>query len=386
MVFNSLGSNYNFHFVLKSLFSFGSKKDHDQLVYLLEKRYSGKAVLLYKGREAIKLTLKILDLPKGSRVGIIGFTCFAVYQAVKEAGCAPVFIDIERGTLNFGLKELQKQKDLKALIIQNTLGISCEIEGIQSHCKKNNIYLIEDLAHSIGTVYHNHKEAGTCGDFIALSFSQDKAIDAVSGGALIIRNKMFQGKTQGIAFRKLGVKRQIIDRFYPILTYKIRLTYGVFLGKVLHWVLKETKLLSEPMPKGEIYPHELPNWYCSLIIYQFLKLSELLKHRQKIASIYKNNFKKSSPLGVLRFPIFVKNKKELIRFLKNNNIYVSDIWYDAPIAPSRYLHQTNYHGECPIAEKLSRTIINLPTHINISEKEAERISALVNQWLNTNQK
>ena len=134
------------------------------------------------------------------------------------------------------------------------------------------------------------------------------------------------------------------------------------------------------MPEGEIYFHKLPNWYCLLITYQFSKLPTLLRHRQKIVFVYKNKLKSSSS-GLLRFPIFVKNRKKLIKFLKNNRIYVSDIWYDAPIAPFRCLNQTTYHGGCPMSENLSKTIVNLPTHLNVSEKEAERISEKIKLWL-----
>lgn len=385
MVFNSLGSNYNFRFVLKSLFSLGSKYDHDELSSFLEKRYDGKTVLLYKGREAIKLALTISNLPKGSKVGITGFTCFAVYQAVIEAGYLCEFIDIKKETLNFSLDELQKHNDIKALIIQNTLGIPCDVTDIKAYCDKNNICLIEDLAHSIGTVYENGKETGTVGDFTALSFSQDKAIDAISGGALIVRNKIYQNKIKDIQYDGLGIRRQIIDRLYPLFTYMIRSTYLVGLGKLLHRFLKITGLLSKPMPEGKIHFHRLPNWYCALIINQFSKLNELLKHRKKIVSIYKSKFNNKT-LGVLRYPIFVQDRVGLIKYLSAEKVFISDIWYDAPIAPKRYMPLTNYFGDCPISENISEMIVNLPTHINVSIKEAERISALINKWQNINQK
>jgi perosamine synthetase len=385
MVFNSLGSNYDFKFVLKSLFSIGKKNDHQSLTSFLEKKHDGKTILLYKGREAIKLALTILDLPKGSKIGVTGFTCFAVYQAVVETGCVCEFIDIKGGTLNFGLEELQKHKGLKALIVQNTLGIPSDMTDIKTYCGKNNIFLIEDLAHSIGTVYENDKEAGTMGDFTTLSFSQDKAIDAISGGALIVRNETYQNKIGDIQYKGVGIRTQAIDRLYPLFTYIIRNTYRIGLGKLLHRFVKTNGLLSKSMPEGKIYFHRLPNWYCTLIINQFSELTDVLKHRKKIISIYESKFKIGT-LGMLRYPIFIQNRIDLIKYLKANSIYVSDIWYDAPVSPIKYMSLTNYSGNCPISENVSKMIINLPTHINISTKEAERLSALVNTWLNTNQK
>ncbi|MBI3088721.1 MAG: DegT/DnrJ/EryC1/StrS family aminotransferase [Candidatus Colwellbacteria bacterium] len=70
-----------------------------------------------------------------------------------------------------------------------------------------------------------------------------------------------------------------------------------------------------------------------------------------------------------------------------NKVFVSDVWYDAPISPHKYLHLTNYQqGQCPLAEKIASRILNLPTHINVSEKEADRITELINQWSSDDQK
>lgn len=182
-IFNSLGSNYDFKFVLKALFS----KREGALKKFLEDKYKGQVTLTRKGRQAIELALS--GLPKGSSVAINGFTCFAVYEAIQKAGHKALYLDIEKGELNFSVDALRKTSNVKAVIIQNTLGSPCEIEKIAQICKENKIILIEDLAHCVGTRYESGVEAGTVGDFVALSFSQDKMIDAVSGGALIKKNE-----------------------------------------------------------------------------------------------------------------------------------------------------------------------------------------------------
>ena len=225
MVFNSLGSNYDLRFVIKSLLTFPTKTDSVRLKLFLEKKYNGKAILLYKGREAIKLALEISGLPKGSKVGINGFTCYVVNQAVVEAGYVPIYLDVGDWDLNFDLKNLEKHKDLKALIIQNTLGYPLDIVSVRSFCNKNNILILEDLAHSAGSIYDNKNDVGKIGDFTALSFSQDKIIDAVSGGALIVRNDKFKERLDGIVFSKLPNANRIHDELYPLFTYKIRKLY-----------------------------------------------------------------------------------------------------------------------------------------------------------------
>ena len=404
-IFNSLGSNYSLDSILQALFASNSEENKTILASFLEEKYGGKAILFYKGREAIRFALRLID-KKEAVVGICGFTCYAVYDAVVKEGYQSVFFDIDEQSLHFSKATLEaakkKNPQLQIVIIQNTLGYPCDMEAIAKYCKKEKIILIEDLAHSIGTTYENGKEAGTVGDFVALSFSQDKVIDGVSGGALIIRNNKFS--ILNFTFSMVATKQQVIDKLYPLFTFLIRKTYGFGLGKFLHRILKLFHLLSQPMMDLDGL-HELPGWYCFLVYSEFLLLESSLSHRRKIASIYKDMLglslraKRSNPSEIatlssiarddniielstnLRFPIFVEKREELIAFLKQQSIFVSDIWYDAPIAPKKYLSKTSYRHECPNGEKVSERILNLPTHRNVSEEDAKFIADKVNEWI-----
>lgn len=388
-IFNSLGSNYNLRFVLNALFSSNNQDYQKQLEQFLAKFFGGEVTLLYKGREALELALKNLNLADGSFVAINGFTCFAVYEAIKKAGLNVEYLDIDRGDLNFSADELQKHlnknSQIRAVMIQNTLGYPADGEQIAKICGENNITLIEDLAHCVGTRYSSGVKAGGIGNVIVLSFSQDKMIDAISGGALI---------NEGVKLTHLqGVhtKRQLIDRCYPVFTYLIRQTYSLGIGKVLHFILRNLHLLSGPMDQPDGQFHQLPSWYCHLINLAFARLSDDLTHRRNIACWYVKsiNPKLISPKiantvslsSNLRFPIFVNNRASLIKYLATHQIFISDIWYDAPVAPKRYLQLTDYRHQCPHAELASDEIVNLPTSINVKMEDAEKISHLINQWL-----
>ena len=366
MVFNSLGSNYNLAYVVKSFFTSRTLGEGEKLKKFLNTKYDGKPVLLYKGREAIKLALDLCQFPKGSRIGVNGLTCFVVYEAVVEAGCIPVYIDIDK-SLNFSSKALEKVKNLKAIIIQNTLGNPVDIAEIKKYCSKNKTILIEDLAHSVGTLYSNGMEAGKIGDFTTLSFSQDKIIDGVSGGALIVRNKKFNKGLKEIQYFDVSSIRRFKDRLYPILTYKVRCLYRIGLGRGLHFLLKKIKVLSQPIGGRDlVLYHRLPHWYSFMINYKFSSFDSELRHRRKIARIYMEIIDKSllsndlnkniNQSSNIRYPIFTENRNGLVTYLKSHRVYVSDIWYDAPIAPRRMLAKTSYQGECPMAEQISKQV------------------------------
>lgn len=385
-IFNSLGSNYNLQYVRRSLFK-KNQGTSQKLKLFLEKKYGGNVTLTYKGRQAIELALETLALKENEGVAVTGFTCIAVVEAIQNQNLTPVFLDINPHTLNFSsetLEEKVKKDNVKAVIIQNTLGYPCDIDEILSVCKKHNLILIEDLAHSIGTVYSNGKEAGTIGDLVVLSFSQDKVVDAVSGGALIVHSSKFIVHSKKDSEEKVGR-----DKLYPLFTWCIRKSYPVGIGKVLHFVFQNLKLLSDPMKNSGAL--SMSDWHAGIVMSEFKKIEENLNHRQTIAHIYADNLDTKNLSSYisdvidkstcLRFPFFVENRDKLVSYLKKSGVYVSDIWYDGVVAPKKYLGLAKYpKSSCPNAEGIAKKILNLPTHINVSEKDAIKICRLINSF------
>lgn len=392
-VFNSLGSNYLFSDALRILFAWGGTKSHARLVDFLARRYGGAVTLTYKGREAIRLALANIAKP-GSTVVINGFTCYAVYQAIVQSGYVVQCLDVESGSLNFSPALLEaaveKNPDIQVVIIQNTLGEPCQAREIADFCRSKNLVLIEDLAHSIGVHYASGEEAGTIGDFTILSFSQDKVIDAVSGGALVTRQNT-EISSAVSPTKSVDRSQQVRDRFYPLITFLIRRTYASGIGKLLHAVCRSLHLLSRPISPGspgEI--HDLPNWYTKVTLHEYLRLAELSAHRQAITNVYTATIEKelfepfvskqATSAIYLRFPILIEQREKLITYLRQREIHISDVWYDAPIAPKKYVHLTSYAGECPRAEKIAEHILNLPTHRTITPVQARHIAHEVNAW------
>ena len=385
-IFNSLGSNYTLTYCFKSL-SITNNSDVEKLKEFVAKKYVGEVMLFYKGREALTTALEILELPRDSEVVINGFTCVAVFNAIHKAGYEPVCLDLEQtGGLNFTSEILEKtvakNKKIKAVVVQNTLGYPCDIEKIETICKKNNLILIEDLAHCVGTKYADGREAGTVGDFVCLSFSQDKIIDGISGGALVARNQMF--RLHHVRQKKISMYLNVKDRLYPFFTYKIRWLYRFRLGKLYHFFLKRLGLMSNIMDESFYNSYELPSINAKLALIQYKNLKKQLLHRQHIAEIYLDKLpanlfmfdrKKTKAAVVhstnLRFPIFLNNRDELTNYLKRHKVFLSDIWYK-DVAP-----------DCPNAIADSRIILNLPTHRGVSQKDAQQIARRINLWLNS---
>ncbi len=393
-VFNSLGSNYSNSFTRRASFGWTPRRAANLLRERLINQFGAQVIYLtFKGREALALILRELDLPKDSVVAITGYTCYAVYAAVRAAGHEVHYLDIEQNGLNFSpgiLRQgLKTNPSIKAVIIQNTFGFPAEIEEIERICAKEGIIIIEDLAHCVGMNYEDGRKAGTVGRGAAFSFGQDKMVDAVSGGAATFQWQVDPTK----ALASVPIKDRFVMRIYPAVTFCIRATVRFGIGKVLLKGLKSLRLLPGPMAGSAEVVRELPKWHCKLVGWSLDDLEDSIVHRRKIAEVYKkilpeqNLFLDSKDAIYLRFPVRADNPRGLIEYLKQYDVYVGDRWYDAPVAPASYLSRTDYKtGQCPNAEQTAREMVNLPTHRYVTEMKAKFIARRVSEWLESSSK
>ncbi|MGB7243041.1 MAG: aminotransferase class I/II-fold pyridoxal phosphate-dependent enzyme [Sulfitobacter sp.] len=134
---------------------------------------------------ALFLSLKALDLPRDARVLIPGFTFAAVPSAVLHADCRPVLCEVG-DTYRIDLDDfsIKLKKDISAVIVSHMRGHTSDMDAIMSLCAAAGIPVIEDAAHSLGTVWRGRK-IGTIGRVGCFSFQSYKMVNAGEGGILI---------------------------------------------------------------------------------------------------------------------------------------------------------------------------------------------------------
>src|SRR5260221_86983 len=141
-----------------------------------------KAVGFNSGRGALYAVCKALTITDGDEIIVQAFTCAAVVQAILTTGARIVYADCG-SDFTLSLESVKKSITLKtkAIIVQHTFGIPADMNELLDLAKKYKIFLIEDSAHSIGSMY-NGKKIGTFGVASIFSFGRDKAFSCVSGG------------------------------------------------------------------------------------------------------------------------------------------------------------------------------------------------------------
>ncbi|MBR0461028.1 aminotransferase class I/II-fold pyridoxal phosphate-dependent enzyme [Candidatus Saccharibacteria bacterium] len=345
MFFLGQSANYSPGDIFKHLFAIGNADDSKDLRRYLAVRYQStpdKVALFHNGRSALAHALKLL-LPTHAEVLVNGFTCFAVVEAVRSARLTPVFADINEATLHYDATELESKikqhPNLKAIIIQNSLGITVDIAKIEKIAKQHQLIIIEDLAHCTGTKYKDGREVGTVGNATALSFGKGKSIDTISGGALIMHDVTV---TQPL--ERTPLSDSLRDRWYPVLGAIMRGARHLHAHKIVTGVFLKLRLIERSADAVLDPKVRLTHWQARLALSK-------LKARPA---------RRRPPL---REPYLVDNRDRVLAKLADQGYIFQEIWYETPISPARYYKKVHFdEAECPNATKISAHIVNLPDY------------------------
>ena len=134
---------------------------------------------------ALFLAMKALDLPRGARVLIPAFTFAAVPSAVVHADCVPVLVEVGEN-FRVDLDDFATKLDdsIAAVLISHMRGHTSDMDAIMALCDAKGIPVIEDAAHSLGTLW-NGRKIGTIGKVGCFSFQSYKLVNAGEGGILV---------------------------------------------------------------------------------------------------------------------------------------------------------------------------------------------------------
>ncbi|WP_298565686.1 aminotransferase class I/II-fold pyridoxal phosphate-dependent enzyme [uncultured Aliiroseovarius sp.] len=134
---------------------------------------------------ALFLSLKALDLPRDAKVLIPAFTFAAVPSAIVHADCQPVLVEVQDNyRLDMADFDRKLTDDIHAVIISHMRGHTSDMDAIMALCEARGVPVIEDAAHSLGTLWHGRK-IGTIGKIGCFSFQSYKMLNAGEGGIMI---------------------------------------------------------------------------------------------------------------------------------------------------------------------------------------------------------
>ena len=141
------------------------------------------------GTSALITSLVGLGIQRGDEVIVPSYTWISTALAVIAVGATPIVAKIDH-SLNMSAADLMNKitQKTRAVIVVHMRGSPANMEQIMRVCRKANIFVVEDVAQSVGGRYG--KEAlGSIGDIGAFSFQSNKILTCGEGGAVTTNNE-----------------------------------------------------------------------------------------------------------------------------------------------------------------------------------------------------
>jgi dTDP-4-amino-4,6-dideoxygalactose transaminase len=322
------------------------------------------------GTAALHCAYAAIGLKPGDEVITPPITFIATQSTAMQFGAKIKFCDIDEKTGNMdpNLVEGLINKNTKAITVVDFAGHPAEIDTYRRICDKYNLFLIEDAAHSIGSLYNN-QPVSSLADLTTFSFFPTKNFTTGEGVAVSSKNSELLDKA-----RKFGRQGLVRD---PI------------------------KFKNSPDGRWHQEVHNIGLNYrlsdilCALGISQIKRIQKFKSRRTEIFDFYNEELKNISqiqlpfkednvdPMWHL-YPIRVKDgtRNEFYEYLWDFDIRVQVNYVPAYFHP--IFQDSGYSkGLCPVSEKFYMEEISLPIHPSLSQKDLNKIIRVIKQYFNS---
>jgi len=312
------------------------------------------AIATSNGTSALHISLLLADVGQNSEVITQPLTFVATCNAVSYCGAQPIFIDVDKDTMGLSPSALKSflennttvknqqcinnktGKVIKACVPMHAFGQPCRIDEIKEICDKYNIFLIEDAAESVGSIYKG-KHTGTFGQVGVMSFNGNKIITSGGGGCIVTNDKALAKKAKHLTTT----------------------------AKVPHkWNFNHDMI-------G--YNYRMPNLNAALLVAQLENLDNFISRKRKLASRYEEFFSdidcifvKESIVSKSNYwlnSIILKNKQQRDKFLdetNSNGVMTRPIWTLMNKLP---MFEHAQCGDLSNSEWLEDRVVNIPSSV-----------------------
>lgn len=305
---------------------------------------------------ALHIALVALGVGPGDEVIVPDITWVATANAVLYVGATPVFADVDPQTWCINPVSIESliTPKTKAIMPVHLYGQPCNMDAIMDIAKKNNLFVVEDAAPSIGAEYKGRR-TGSFGHFAAFSFQGAKLAVAGEGGMLVTSDEA------------------LYKRAYAI--WDQGRTPGTF------WI--ETNGLK----------YKMSNIQAAIGLGQLQRNDEMVATKRRIFSWYQENLADVKGVELYPEPEWTKsicwmtsilvtddakvNRDEMIKQLKSRNVDSRPVFpaiSQYPIWPVKQKPQ-------PIAKYVGERAINLPSGVCLSRSEVDYVCSQIKEVL-----
>jgi len=303
-------------------------------------------IAVNSGTAALHASILAAGIKEADEILIPSFTFVATANSVACTGAKPVFVDIEKDTYTMNPQDLQGKitKKTRAIIPVHLYGHPAKMDEILEIANKHSLMVIEDACQSLGSTFDGN-QTGTIGQMGCFSMYASKVLTSGEGGAITTNSDEFaeklrmirnHGMVSGYDTRIIGFNMRLPEISAAIAKTQMK-KFQSMLDKRTSNARKLGQLLSDKIKnKNIVLPHENQrtkyNWYL--------------------------------------YTVALNNSRDKVKKFLNESGIGATIYYDPPV------HQTPFYskfhnGELEITEWASKSVLSLPVHPSVTEKDLD---------------
>lgn len=310
---------------------------------------------------ALTLALQLLDVGPGDEVLVPTITFVSTAHVACYNGATPVFVDVDRQTLNIDLADAQRRLTprTKAVIPVHYSGRPVDITALRAAVGA--IAIVEDCAHAAGSLLHG-RPVGSLGDIGCFSFHAVKNIAMGDGGALVCSRPDWAARAKRL--RWMGIDQDTWKR-----------SWG---GKTYGWEYRVTEI------GNKLHMNDIA---AALGLVQLERLQETNGRRQQIVRRY---FDELSDLPWLQLPppdtptsqsawhlfcVQCDCRDDLATYLMERGVSTSVHYYP--------IHMHPCYGNSvtlPVAEEVWQRILTLPLYPDMTDADVALVTGLIREF------
>ena len=319
------------------------------------------------GTDAITLALKAWGVGRGDAVFVPDFTFFSTGECPAAEGATPVFVDVDERTFNIDPDKLEAaiikvrnegKYTPKVVAAVDLFGQPADYPRIKEICIKYGLLLLEDGAQGFGGSIDG-KMACSFGDISTTSFFPAKPLGCYGdGGAIFTDNDEWAA-----LLRSLAVHGKNAENKYDNIRLGMNSRLDTLQAAILQVKLKAFR------------DYELDGVNKAAEMY-----NEALKDTGLVLPLVKDNFVSSWAQYTVQLPEGV-DRNELQSKLKEQGIPTM-VYYMKPMhVQGAFAGTDSVDADCPVTEKLCRTVLSLPMHPYLTQEDVNNIADAIKKAL-----
>ena len=316
------------------------------------------AIPCANGTDALQIAMMALGFKPGDEVIVPVHTYVATAEVIALLGLTPVFVDVDDDTFCINVEEAAARITSRtvAIVPVHLYGQCADMEALLSLAKKHSLYVIEDAAQAFGAEYYfsngETAKAGSMGTIGTTSFFPSKNLGCYGDGGAVFT----QDPELGERMRMIANHGQRVKYHHDIIGINSRLD-------TLQAAILQVKIKY---------------------------LDEYAAKRSSVADYYDNEFaghdaiktpvRSSKSTHVFhQYTIQVpESDRETLRLHLQGQQIPTMIYYPVPLHMQKAYRRDGFgEGSFPITERLSKTVLSLPIHTEMTVEQLEYISKAV---------